>query len=312
MNRWKSLFAGLSAGLVLAASPAAADETVPPRAHPALWRVEHGANRLYLFGSLHILPNTLAWIDPEIAKAMEAANRFVFEVQIDDDALAAQKDFIVHHGLLPRGTALHRMLPASDFATYATILRRAGLNPVEFDRYRPWLASLVVGFAYVHKRDIADLHGADDALLDYAQSHGKDIGYLETIDEQMALLDRGDDASQVQALRDLLDALPQARAGDEQLVAAWSAGDSARVASIVDGYFRGHEEARGFLVGMRNDEWLPRIDTYLNSGQTTFLTVGAAHLGGDGGLIRELCARGDRVERVGSTDRPAAVCRPKP
>ena len=312
MKRSSIRLATLAAVLAIGAGAALAqEERIPPRAHPAIWEIDKGNSRVYLFGSLHILPVTLAWVDPNIEIVMKESDDFVFEVSVDDDALAAQKTFIIQHGLLPPGITLHDMLSQRDFYTYSSVLMRSGLPKVQFDHYRPWLASLVLGLAYLH-RDIANLRGADDVLLEYAQSHGKGIVYLETIEDQMKLLIGGDDKAQLTGLQSVISALPQERAHQQELLEAWSAGDADRVSKIIDSYFRGREAAREFLLGARNRAWLARLDALLGSGKTTLVTVGAAHVGGDSGLIAGLCAKGYTVALLGPDARPGPnACGPK-
>ena len=77
-------------GLMLSFSGARADEP----AHPALWKIQNGSNTVYLFGSLHILPEDFQWITPTLKSAMEDSKQFVFEVSTDDEALMDQKTFI--------------------------------------------------------------------------------------------------------------------------------------------------------------------------------------------------------------------------
>src|SRR5262245_11396827 len=94
------LFVLLPAG-VLAQSSAA---------NPALWRISDGASTVYIFGSLHILPQSFQWRAPEIDSAIAASDIFVFEVPINDEANARQKEFIVKNGLLPAGASLRKVL----------------------------------------------------------------------------------------------------------------------------------------------------------------------------------------------------------
>src|SRR5262245_46219526 len=56
--------------------------------HPALWKIEKGPHTVYLFGSLHILPDYIDWTAPEIDAAMKASEIFVFEVPVDEEAAA--------------------------------------------------------------------------------------------------------------------------------------------------------------------------------------------------------------------------------
>ena len=315
-TRWLSLAAAacLLIGLGLDFYPAA---TAAPQSgaqsfpHPAIWRVHHGQNTLYLFGSLHILPNTLSWKSPEVDAAMRASEVFMFEVPVDAQTLAAEKDFILRNGILPRGASLRAALSPDEYRIYSTILKGAGLNPQLFDRYRPWLASVMVGLAYLHRQDFTNLKGADDVLIAYARSQKKQLRYFESMEQQLGLLTRIDDTVQIKALKDLIESLPQAREHEAQLVESWARGDANRLAGLIDNYFVGHPDAKKLLVDDRNRAWLPRIKDLIDSGSTALVTVGAAHIGGDTGLLQDLCAEGYEVERLGDEGAPSAkVCGP--
>jgi uncharacterized protein YbaP (TraB family) len=292
-----------------AAEKAAAEAQEFP--HPAIWRVHQGAKTLYLFGSLHILPNALSWKTPEIDAAMRAAEVFMFEVPVDAQALAAEKEFIVKNGILPRGANLRAALTPGEYRTYSDTLKRAGLNEQQFDRYRPWLASVMVGLAYLHRQDFTNLRGADDVLIAYAQSRGKQLRYFERVEQQLDLLARIDDAVQIRALKDLISALPNSRARQDELVQSWAKGDVDRLAMQIDRYFVGHEDAKKLLIEDRNRAWLPRIKELMESGSTALVTVGAAHMAGETGLVRALCGEGYEVERLGDEGGPATrICAP--
>jgi uncharacterized protein YbaP (TraB family) len=52
------------------------------------------------------------------------------------------------------------------------------------------------------------------------------------------------------------------------------------------------------VLGARNRRWVPKIENYLKSGQTYFIVVGAAHLGGGDGLLAMLRARNCKLEQL--------------
>ena len=266
---------------------------------PALWRIREGGSTVYLFGSLHILPQSFLWRAPEIETAISASDIFVFEVPVNDAATARQKDFIVKNGLLPRGASLRKVLNRIEFDTYSRILLGAGLKPEHFTRYRPWLAAVVVGLAYVHHRDITTLRGVDDEIIEQAQAEGKELRYLEQIEDQMKLLVMGNDIDQIKALKRQLVSLPEAAIHTEDLVHTWAQGDAERFASLIERDFAGHVEAQDLLISNRNRNWVPSISELLQSGKTAMVTVGAAHFGGVKGLISLLCAGGHDVDRIG-------------
>jgi uncharacterized protein len=301
MDRWRHCVARFLCAAVLTALPAAssAATAASPQASPALWRVHRGASTVYLFGSMHVLPDGYAWTTPEIDAAMSASDSFIFEVPVDEAALKDEKDFIVHKGILPAHQSLRGLLSSSEFQTYSSVLKRAGLRPEQFERYRPWLAAVMVGLAYLHSEDLTKLKGADDDIMAFARSRGKPLLYLETMEQQMALLTSGPDSSQLNALRSLIITLPRARTQEKDLREAWSSGDAQRFTALLDGYFRGRPEARDFLISSRNRNWLGTIRQYLDRpAGTAMITVGAAHIGGEQGLVALLCGEGYEVDRV--------------
>jgi len=272
--------------------------------NPALWRIRNGASTVYVFGSLHILPQSFKWRAPEIESAIASSDTFVFEVPVDNAATARQKEFIVKNGLLPAGASLRKVLNRIEFDTYSRVLIGAGLKPEHFTRYRPWLAAVIVGLAYVHRRDLTMLRGVDDEIIEYAQSEGKELRYLENIEDQMKLLVMGDDLAQVRALKRQLISLPKSVSHTEELVHTWAQGDAERFAAMIEQDFAGHVEAQDLLISNRNSNWLPTVTELLTANKTSMVTVGAAHIGGSKGLISLLCAAGRDVERVGVNGAP--------
>jgi uncharacterized protein YbaP (TraB family) len=284
------LFVLLPAGVLAQSAPS----------NPALWRIRDGASTVYIFGSLHILPPSFNWRAPAVDAAIAASDIFVFEVPVDDEATARQKAFIVKNGLLPRGASLRKVLNRIEFETYSRILLGAGLKPEHFTRYRPWLATVIVGLAYVHRRDLTMLKGVDDEIIEQAQRQGKELRYLEAIEDQMKLLVMGDDLAQVKALKRQLVSLPQSISHTKDLVDTWVRGDADRFTDMIEGDFGGHIEAQDLLISNRNRAWVPTIEELLRARRTAMVTVGAAHIGGPKGLISLLCAAGQEVERIGT------------
>jgi uncharacterized protein len=297
LSKWLARL--LVAALLLMLPAISKGETAAPaRADPALWRIHKDASTVYLFGSMHILPRGYTWSTPEIAAAMSATDRFVFEVPVGDDALKDEKAFIVENGILRGRQSLRGLLSPLEYGTYSAVLRRAGLKPEQFERYRPWLASLMLGLAYLHGPDLLSLKGADDDVMSYAASHGKPINYLESPLQQMELLTIGDDGAQLNALRRLIVTLPQSRIQQQDLLETWLSGDTQRFGSLLAGYFHGSPQAQEILIDSRNRKWMGTIKQLLDAPATSMVTVGAAHIGGEKGLLALLCDEGYEVERV--------------
>jgi uncharacterized protein YbaP (TraB family) len=281
--------------------------------HPALWKIERGGHTVYLFGSMHILPDYIDWTAPEIDAAMKASRIFVFEVPVDEEAAALQKDYIIKNGLLPMGASLRRVLSRREYLIYSTILTRASLRPVMFEHYRPWLASLILGLAYLHPDNISTLTGADDALLNFARAHDGEIRYLETVDDQMKLLNSTREVAQMLSLKHLIRSLPRTRTQSEELFDTWTAGDADHLRAMIKGYFSGSPAVEDKLIGNRNRLWMAHIKELVKAGdKNALVTVGAAHMGGENGLLMLLCNEGYPVQRVGTGRLPDMnMCAPR-
>lgn len=275
---------------------------------PAIWRVRSGESTIYLFGSIHILPNGYPWITRRIADAMEASDLFVFEVLIDKDTRAEERDFISKNGVLRLRQSIRGVLTQGEFARYATVMQAAGLNARDYERYRPWLASLMLGLAYLHPDELTALKGADDEVMRFARDHDRPSQYLETVQQQLELLTSGSEESQIAELRHLIDTLPSSREIQTELLEAWSSGDIDRLAAVLAGIFNPSPATEKFLLSHRNHLWLSTINPLLQRPGATMITVGAAHLAGSNGLIALICGEGYRVERLLDSGGDADAC----
>ena len=75
---------------LFAASPVLADEhaghgagETAVAAGPALWKVADDDTTIYLFGTVHVLPQGVEWYDATIAKALEGSDILVTEIPMD-------------------------------------------------------------------------------------------------------------------------------------------------------------------------------------------------------------------------------------
>ena len=286
------------ATLVLAGAALGAPSAPKILPHPPLWKIQKGAGTVYLFGSLHILPKDFRWGTPQIDAALGASDVFVFEVPLDDAALEEEKKFVLENGFYLDGRSLKTLLSATEFRRYSTVLRLAGLPAWQTEHFRPWLASVMLGLAYLHRGNVANLRGADETIVEYAQGHGKELRYLENVSDQMTLIMTGEERVQLKGLKSLIIRLPRARTQESVLRESWSSGDAEGFTKLIEGYFSGRDEAKERLVDRRNRDWITPIKQYLDAGNTTFVTVGAAHIGGEQGLLQLLCNEGFDVERV--------------
>jgi len=259
-------------------------------AHPAFWVVHTRTATAYLLGSVHVLPPNIEWRTPELAAAIASADTFVFEAPMDDSGQTDSQDFIREHGTLPPEVALPSLLDAQTLKDYRKILALTHVPPESLDHTRPWLAAVILEVALVRAQNYSPDSGVDRQIFALAKSEGKPVQYLETVSQQFSLLmpenpqleltEFGTDLKQLQTEANELG----------PLVDAWSHGDAAEVARLVNTDLDSDPAARKSLLDDRNAAWIKQLKHMLAQPHIYFITVGAGHLAGQHGvpsLLRE-------------------------
>ena len=230
-----------------------------------------------------------------IQDAIARADVFAFEVPQDKKSQAQVQALIAAKGYLPPGQSLRPLLKKSAQADFDAALASSGLAPSAVENTRPWLAGLQLLFAQIAKLKFAVENGVDSQLIAEAERAGKPLRYLETIEQQFALLAPDDRALEMEefeaGLKDLKDI------GDEiqPMVNAWSKGDQKTLDRLINGDLDRFPKARKALLDDRNKAWVPQIAAMMKEKQTVMVTVGAGHLTGPKGLPALLRKAGYKV-----------------
>ena len=294
----RSIAAAFLLALFASQIPVAADSASLNivEAHPALWRVHSAHGTVYLFGSVHLLPQNVNWHTAKVNRAMRRASVFVFEIPIDDAAKDRIKTLIATRGTLPAGQSLRGMLPPESQRDYDKAMAYLGIPGAALDTRRPWLASLMLDAIVLIKRSQLVAFGVDVIMTGEAKDTGKKLRYLETLDQQIALLMPQDPAVELQDFEVELREIETEDQELDKLTKAWESGDVATIADLTNHAFDGRPEARAVLFDNRNHVWVKQIEAMLHEHKTFFVTVGAGHLVGDAGVPALLRADGYKVD----------------
>jgi uncharacterized protein YbaP (TraB family) len=283
--------------LLLAAIPARGESSVSAgTSHPALWHVQGSAGELYLFGSIHILPANLEWRRGVIADAINRANVFVFEIPLDEGSQARVAALIAERGRLKAGESLHGILSAKAKSDLDADAALAGLSPQALDGLRPWLVELLLVTSRMAHENASPESGADMELQRMTQSEHKEVRYLETLDQQIALIVPSDQKLELSEFEASLKEFRNEKDAFPDLLKAWQSGDLKVLDELVNGEFKDEPEARKALLDDRNRAWVPQLEAMLKEKRVFFVTVGAGHLMGRRSVPELLRADGYRVE----------------
>ncbi len=260
-----------------------------PDPSPALWEVSGPAGEQgWLFGTIHALPDGVAWRTPTIDAVLDQASVLVVEVSNLGDAEAASQAFTAFAAGRELPPLLERV-PAEDRPALAAALERADLEPMELAATESWAAALLIANGL---RSGETGNGVDRALL----SRGFEVIALESYPAQFSIFDRL--APEDQSVL-LVETAENAGTDNEPaMVEAWLTGDLAAIEREAESGFLADPELRQALLTDRNRAWAERIAPLLAENRRPLIAVGTAHLVGPDGLVALLEARGYSIRRI--------------
>ncbi|MFT3925239.1 MAG: TraB/GumN family protein [Myxococcales bacterium] len=177
------------------------------------------------------------------------------------------------------------------------------IPPLFMEHLKPWLPAVTLGLldlegALHELKPDATNHMMDLEVMAVARAERKQLLFLETIDEQLAMFDQVPLDEQIGELRRTLSEGSSLQG--KSMLRAFADGDEA---ALTESLFEPDQvaQAPGFfdvVLNQRNARWLPVLEREIARGQA-FVAVGAAHLLGDRGILAQLRQRGYVVTRVG-------------
>jgi uncharacterized protein YbaP (TraB family) len=288
----------LTAGVLAYIPPADAALFFERENHPALWLVEDGQSKIYIFGSHHVLKSGTRWMTERLLDAVEEADAFVFEVEPSEKWMPDAQDFIDGSGYLPEGARLRDLLSEEALASYHRVMRDLDLDPLEMDKQQPWLAQLTLNSAFYGERAYSVEDGSDVRILRYANSHDKPVRFLETPRQQLEYFAAAMESAPVNGLEKVVHTLRDDPNAITDNIRNWRAGNVEEMATRLHDFFSYSPSTRRILLDDRNRSWATQIGAMMTEQQTYFVTVGVGHLGGPGSVIEILCKEGWNVTRV--------------
>jgi uncharacterized protein YbaP (TraB family) len=275
-----------------------------------LWQVtDDEGHTLYLMGSIHV--GTEESIPPEqtMIDAYESSDALAVEIDLlayDDDILQ-QLEISTRYSQYEDGSSVQEHLDADVYEEAKAVLMENSSYQSSYDylTVNQWsslfrqLAMKVAGYE--------SKYGMDRYWLSLAKEDGKTIYELESVAQQMDMMESYSEALQAWLLESAI-SIENAAKSLQNTMAAWVKGDAEALASsekeisedLTETEAELLEEYWDKVIFTRNDEMADAAESYLQSGETVFFTVGAGHMGGTRGIVNQLREKGYTVQQVHS------------
>ncbi len=284
----------LCIALVTVASAAGAAEKAGGESF--LWRVSSGDRSISLLGSIHYMKAEAYPLSPAIEGAFNGAGVVVFETDIDQMGKAAIS--MLAAGTLEGDETLKDAVPKELYQEVAQRLDDLGMGAGAFKRMKPWMAAMALTSYELMRAGYLGSEGIDSYFSSRATASGKSQRGLETIEFQTSLFADMSAEESVEFLQYTMTDLDTMIPLVDEIVAAWTRGDSARIEDLLFDEFSNHEALFDRLVTQRNLRWLPQIEDLFRGDVNAMVVVGSLHLVGEQGLVELLKAKGYKVEQL--------------
>ena len=264
-----------------------------PAENSLLWEISGRglAKPSYLFGTIHLICPTDFSLSDSLKSTLSRTQQVALEMDMDDPGMMAGMMKTMN---MTAGNELKKLVTEQEYQRLDRFFRDSvHVGLAMFERAKPFV---LMGPLFNTVLDCQP-QSYEMALVELAGKQKSEVIGIETLEEQMAIFDTIPYTDQAKMLLNLIDSLPSARKEFKSLVALYKAQNINELYGMTLKSEFGMEGNEEVMLFARNQKWIPRIRR-IASTKPTFFAVGAAHLGGERGVIALLRKEGFRVRAV--------------
>jgi len=275
-----------------------------------LYRVSGGKQDLYLLGSIHVGSKDMYPFGSAIEKALKESEVLVFECDTQSSAGVEQTAQLMRY---EDGTTLGEHVSEDCMEDVKSVAQKLGFDIRALEKLKPWAVTSLLSMdtlsAEMGTRDVHEAASLGVETVMHSYVGNKPVAYLETVQEQLLLMDSFSPQLQEHLLSSACRAILEPEtAVDEELEnwpLWWKEGNAQ---AFADSYLAGlakeenpalAQEYHDALITERNCSMAQKIQTLLEGENSCFVTVGLMHLVlPEDSIIAELEAMGYQVDKI--------------
>lgn len=260
-----------------------------------LWKIEgKGLSKpSYLFGTIHLIPEDKYFFTKEMENAFAQSDQVIFEIDMNVMNDMSQMAAILVKMRMPDSVSLQDLISPEDYSLLQEKAKDSGMPLFMFENIKPLFLQTLLDDVNSQKSQMASY---EINLAKKASNTGKDIGGLETIDDQMAAIDAVPLKEQAAMLMESLKS-PDSQNIDT-LIQLYEQQKIQELHDMIESSFaQSKDNYMDSFLKNRNVKWIDNMKR-LMSEKSTFFAVGAGHLAGKSGVINLLREKGYKVTAI--------------
>jgi len=251
---------------------------------PPLWEIRAGDATAYLFGTIHVGAADFYPLPESVESAFRNSDTLAIEVDQNNTQEAASAVAIALY--TPPDSIENHLEPAL-LASAQKASAQYGLQFVQLRQMKPYLLMFTLTMMEYGRLGFDPAYGLDAHFSQRARREGKRVVTLESMYQQMSMLDNLSPKLQSAMLQITVDEINSGEVPDlvDEMITAWRTGDTEQLNEVLSAEERKlkptlAKEFRHHFLTERNAAMAQQIDDMLRDGQRVFVAVGALHMVG--------------------------------
>ncbi|MDR7121253.1 TraB/GumN family protein [Rheinheimera soli] len=258
-----------------------------------VWKVSKGKQLFYLAGSVHMLSAKDYPLPPEYLLALQQSETLVLETDLEQLSSPASIQQMIALNSYPSGENLLQHLSAPLAKQLADYCRVHKIPLEQITRFKPAFAAIMLTTTQLQAQG-ATAPGVDAFLQDEAQKSGKKIAGLETMQQHLDVITELNNSGAETLIKSTMDDLKDSSEDFDAMRKAWRSGDLEQLDHLYLDDLKNYPAIYQTLIVKRNNAWVKQLVAEPKT-KPFFVVVGALHLAGDQGLIKQLTQQGYQI-----------------
>lgn len=245
----------------------------------------------YLFGTVHMICKEDFFLPEIVRTKFSAAEEVFLELDMDDPAMMMKMMTMMQ---LPKGQSIKQLFGDSAFKEFDKKYQKiTGMSAVMFNTFKPLMLMTMLTEKSL---SCSTRESYEQTFMAIAAKEKKDIKGLEKMEDQIAVFDGIPDSVEIANLQTMVNNFDKSIEEFKKLVAVYKQQDVEALFNLTTASPE-LMDAQNDLLVKRNNNWIPVMQKNMEA-KACFFAVGAAHLGGDIGVINLLRKQGYTVKPV--------------
>ncbi|MBA4197809.1 MAG: hypothetical protein C0459_09665 [Chitinophaga sp.] len=263
-----------------------------PNEKSLLWKISgKGIEQpSYVYGTFHLLCAEDFVLPDTLVTLLHTTKQVYFELKLDD-ALINTK--MMQHIKMNDSHELKEYISKENYDSVAAIFQRKSQLPFNLvSQYKPFIVSSLLYPTMLGCTPVS----YENEIMKVAKKDSLPINGLETVEFQLQIFDEVPYSVQAKMLEKTLLDFDKSKKELKELVSIYKSKDINKMQQEVANELE-YGQYEDLLIKKRNSNWVPLISKTVKE-KSTFIAVGAGHLGGENGIISLLRKAGFTITPV--------------